>query len=180
MKNLDIHKTFNIAIQWIFTSEQYVKNYLLYNKAYLKHIYMSIILTISSLPSRLTNESSPLHFQESTASESGSIENVSGNSTIPSVNPLGVPPVLSGSVETFPRTSANSSENDSRNGNRTSESSTNPNITVPEVMRNRAASTGSVLGGRRDSNAKGNDDHNRTMVFEVRNLKNYFVLTAIK
>ncbi|XP_012217772.1 TBC1 domain family member 1 isoform X2 [Linepithema humile] len=104
---------------------------------------------------------------ESTASESGSIENVSGNSTIPNVNPLGVPPVLSGSVETFPRTSANSADNDSRNGNRTSESSTNSNITVPEVMRNRAASTGSVLGGRRDSGAKGNEDHNRTMVFEV-------------
>lgn len=125
------------------------------------------------MPSRLT--SLPLHFQESTASESGSIENVSGNSTIPIVNPLGVPPVLSGSVETFSRTSASSTDNDSRNGNRTSESSTNSNITVPEVMRNRAASTGSVLGGRRDSGAKGNDDHNRTMVFEVRNLKKILI-----
>jgi len=127
------------------------------------------------LPSRLTNESSPLCFQESTASESGSIENVSGNSTIPSVNSLGIPPILSGSVETFPRTSANSTDNDGRNGNRTSDSSnSNSNITVPEVMRNRAASTGSVLGGRRDSGAKGNDDHNRTMVFEVKNRKQSF------
>lgn len=112
-----------------------------------------------------------LHFQESTASESGSIENVSGNSIIPSVNPLGIPPVLSGSVETFPRTTVNPAENDSRDGNQTSESSTNSNITVPEIMRNRAASTGSVLSGRRDSIIKGNDDHNRTMVFQVWNIK---------
>lgn len=119
----------------------------------------------------------PLHFQESTASESGSIENVSGNSIIPSVNPLGIPPVLSGSVETFPRTTANPAENhDDRDENRTSESSANSNITVPEIMRNRAASTGSVLNGRRDSAIKGNDDHNRTMVFQVRNIKKYFLL----
>ncbi|XP_071628429.1 TBC1 domain family member 1 isoform X1 [Temnothorax longispinosus] len=104
---------------------------------------------------------------ESTASESGSIENVSGNSLIPSVNPLGIPPVLSGSVETFPRTTANPAENDGRDENRTSESSANTKITVPEIMRNRAASTGSVLNGRRDSILKGNDDHNRTMVFQV-------------
>ncbi|XP_011687771.1 PREDICTED: TBC1 domain family member 4 isoform X1 [Wasmannia auropunctata] len=103
---------------------------------------------------------------ESTASESGSIENVSGNSIIPSVNPLGIPPVLSGSVETFPRTTVNP-ENDGRDENRTSESSANSNITVPEIMRNRAASTGSVLSGRRDSAIKGTDDHNRTMVFQV-------------
>lgn len=108
-----------------------------------------------------------LCFQESTTSESGSIENVSGNSIIPSANPLGVPPVLSGSVETFPRTTANTVENDGREGNRTSESSVNSNITVPEVMRNRAASTGSVLSSRRDSATKGNEDHNRTMLFQV-------------
>lgn len=73
--------------------------------------------------------------------------------------------MLTGSVETFPRTIA---ENDARDKNRTSESSVNSNITVPETMRNRAASTGSVLSGRRDSASKGNDDHNRTMLFEVR------------
>lgn len=102
---------------------------------------------------------------------------MSGNSIIPSVNPLGIPPVLSGSVETFPRTTANSAENhDDRDGNRTSESSANSNITVPEIMRNRAASTGSVLNGRRDSAIKGNDDHNRTMVFQVRNIKNIFYI----
>lgn len=121
----------------------------------------------------------PLHFQESTTSESGSIENVSGNSIIPSVNPLGISPVLSGSVETFPRTTANPTENDGRDGNRTSESSTNSNITVPEIMRNRAASTGSVLSGRRDSAIKGNDDHNRTMVFQVQNIKMFFYLFAL-
>lgn len=114
----------------------------------------------------------PLHFQESTTSESGSIENVSGNSIIPSVNPLGIAPVLSGSVETFPRTTANPTENDGRDGNRMSESSTNSNITVPEIMRHRAASTGSVLSGRRDSTIKGNDD-NRTMVFQVQNIKTF-------
>ncbi|XP_050465807.1 TBC1 domain family member 4 isoform X2 [Cataglyphis hispanica] len=104
---------------------------------------------------------------ESTASESGSIENMSGNSISPNVNPFGVPPVLSSSVETFPRTTANTVENDNRDGNQMSESSANSNITVPEVMRNRAASTGSVLGGRRDSTVKENDDHNRTMLFQV-------------
>lgn len=110
-------------------------------------------------------------FQESSASESGSIENVSGNSIIPGINPLGIPPVLSGSVETFPRTTVSSAENDGLERNRTSESSTNSNITVPEIMRNRAASTGSVLSGRRDSSAKGNDDHNRTMLFQVWNIE---------
>ncbi|XP_029168192.1 TBC1 domain family member 1 isoform X2 [Nylanderia fulva] len=105
---------------------------------------------------------------ESTASESGSIENVSKNSIIPNVNPLGIPPVLSSSVETFPRTTTNLMENDSRDENQMSESSANSNITVPDVMRSRAASTGSVLNGRRDSNSiKGNDEHNRTMLFQV-------------
>ncbi|GAB1868963.1 TBC1 domain family member 1 [Camponotus japonicus] len=104
---------------------------------------------------------------ESTASESGSIENVSGNSIDSNVNPFGVPSVLSSSVETFPRTSANPVENDGRDGNQISESVANFNITVPEVMRSRAASTGSVLNGRRDSAVKGNDDHNRTMLFQV-------------
>lgn len=123
----------------------------------------------------------PLNFQESTASESGSIENVSRNSIIPNVNPLGIPPVLSGSVETFPRTTANPAENhDGHDGNRTSESSANSNINVPEIMRNRAASTGSVLSGRRDSTIKGNDDHNRTMVFQVQNIKKniFFIFIA--
>lgn len=105
---------------------------------------------------------------------------MSGNSIIPSVNPLGIPPVLSGSVETFPRAIANPAENNGRDENQTSESSANSNITVPEIMRNRAASTGSVLSGRRDSAIKGNDDHNRTMVFQVRNIKKnlyfYFIL----
>jgi len=95
---------------------------------------------------------------------------VSGNSIIPSVNPLGIPPVLSSSVETFPRTTTNPAENDGRDENRT-ESSATSNITVPEIMRNRAASTGSVLSGRRDSTIKGNDDHNRTMVFQVWNIR---------
>ena len=90
------------------------------------------------------------------------------------MNPLGIPPVLSSSVETFPRTTTNSAENDGRDENRT-ESSATSNITVPEIMRNRAASTGSVLSGRRDSTIKGNDDHNRTMVFQVWNIKKIFL-----
>ncbi|XP_011648318.1 TBC1 domain family member 4-like [Pogonomyrmex barbatus] len=49
----------------------------------------------------------------------------------------------------------------------TSESFANSNITVPEIIRNRAASTNSVLSGRRDSAIKGTDDHNRTIVFQV-------------
>lgn len=104
---------------------------------------------------------------------------MSGNSIIPSVNPLGIPPVLSGSVETFPRTTANPTENDDRDGNETSESSANSNINVPEIMRNRAASTGSVLSGRRDSAIKGNDEHNRTMVFQVRSIKQNFCIFIV-
>lgn len=131
----------------------------------------------------MENGSIPLRFQESTASESGSIENVSGNSIDSNVNPFGVPSVLSSSVETFPRTSANPVENDGRDGNQISESVANFNITVPEVMRSRAASTGSVLNGRRDSAVKGNDDHNRTMLFQVRNMKTslfyYFLLLLV-
>ncbi|XP_076387308.1 PTB_TBC1D1_like and TBC domain-containing protein plx isoform X3 [Megachile rotundata] len=38
---------------------------------------------------------------------------------------------------------------------------------VPEVMRNRASSTGSVLNPRRDSMARAGDEHNRTMLFQV-------------
>lgn len=86
------------------------------------------------------------------------------------MNPFGVPPILSSSVETFPRTTANPVENDGRDENQMSESSANSNITVPDAMRSRAASTGSVLSGRRDSAVKGNDDHNRTMLFQVRNI----------
>lgn len=115
----------------------------------------------------MVNGNIPLRFQESTASESGSIENMSGNNISPNVNPFGVPPVLSSSVETFPKTTANTVENDGRDGNQMSESSPNSNITVPEVMRSRAASTGSVLSGRRDFAVKENDDHNRTMLFQV-------------
>jgi len=80
-------------------------------------------------------------------------------------------------VETFPKTIA--TENDDRDGNRIFESSVNSNITVPETMRNRAASTGSVLSGRRDSAAKGNDDHNRTMLFQVWDIKNVFVILLL-
>lgn len=95
---------------------------------------------------------------------------MSGSNIIPCANPLGISPVLSDSAETFPRTNTSPVENDGRKENRTSESSSNSNITVPEVMRNRAASTGSVLTGRRDSASKTNDN-NRGMLFQVSNTK---------
>lgn len=103
-------------------------------------------------------------FQESSASETGSIENVSGSGIIPVVNSLGVPSTLTGSVETFPKPqNANFSEKDEENRDITN----NNSMQVPEVMRNRASSTGSVLNTRRDSIARGSDEHNRTMLFQV-------------
>ena len=106
--------------------------------------------------------------QESSASEAGSIENVSGSGIISPVNSLGVPSTLTGSVETFPKTqNANLAEKDEREENR--DVTNNNSMQVPEVMRTRASSTGSVLNTRRDSLARGSDEHNRTMLFQVRN-----------
>lgn len=117
------------------------------------------------------HESLLLYLQESVTSESGSIESISGTGAIPTANPLGVSPVLSSSVETFPKVITKTVENDGSEENQTSDSSINSNITVPEIMRNRAASTGNVLNHRRDSASKGNDDHNRTMLFQVRSVE---------
>ncbi|KAK2579515.1 hypothetical protein KPH14_010819 [Odynerus spinipes] len=101
---------------------------------------------------------------ESSASETGSIENVSTgqqNSSLPIV-------VAS---------SSRSEENVDNGRNQLSKttSSTAPvdnnssnSMQVPEVMRNRASSMSSVLAtGRRDSNSKTSDEHNRTMLFQV-------------
>lgn len=105
-------------------------------------------------------------FQESSASETGSIENVSGSGIIPVVNSFGVPSTLTGSVETFPKPqNANFTEKDEREENR--DVTNNNSMQIPEVMRNRASSTGSVLNTRRDSIARGGDEHNRTMLFQV-------------
>ncbi|KAG7209512.1 hypothetical protein KM043_015597 [Ampulex compressa] len=114
----------------------------------------------------LTSSNNRRNSTESSASETGSIENISGSNIILANNPLGVAPVLSGSVETFPRPLTSLTEKDGHEES-PSGASNSYNIQVPEVMRNRAASTGSVLNSRRDSAARANDEHNRTMLFQV-------------
>lgn len=69
-------------------------------------------------------------------------------------------------METFPKTqNPNLAEKEEREENR--DVTNNNSVQVPEVMRNRASSTGSVLNARRDSMARGGDEHNRTMLFQV-------------
>ncbi|XP_016911320.1 TBC1 domain family member 1 isoform X2 [Apis cerana] len=116
--------------------------------------------------SLLTSSNNRRNSTESSASETGSIENVSGSGIIPVVNSLGVPSTLTGSVETFPKPqNVNFTEKDEREENR--DVTNNNSMQVPEVMRNRASSTGSVLNTRRDSIVRGGDEHNRTMLFQV-------------
>ncbi|CAK9812241.1 TBC1 domain family member 1 [Anthophora quadrimaculata] len=116
--------------------------------------------------SLLTSSNNRRNSTESSASETGSIENVSGSGIISPVNSLGVPVTLTGSVETFPKPqNTSSAEREEREENR--DAANNNSMQVPEVMRNRASSTGSVLNSRRDSMAKGSDEHNRTMLFQV-------------
>lgn len=101
---------------------------------------------------------------ESSTSETGSIENVSGSGISSSMNPLGVAPVLTGSVEAFPR--SRETERDAREESRLAEGSAG-SVPIPDVMRHRASSTGSVLNTRRNSAPRVNDEHNRTMLFQV-------------
>ncbi|OAD60133.1 TBC1 domain family member 1 [Eufriesea mexicana] len=116
--------------------------------------------------SLLTSSNNRRNSTESSASETGSIENVSASGIISPVNPLGLSSILSGSVETFPKAqNANPAEKYEREENR--DVANNNSMQVPEIMRNRASSTGSVLNPRRDSIVKANDDHNRTMLFQV-------------
>ncbi|KOX68600.1 TBC1 domain family member 4 [Melipona quadrifasciata] len=116
--------------------------------------------------SLLTSSNNRRNSTESNASETGSIENVSGSGIISPVNSLGVPSTLTGSVETFPKPqNANLAEKEEREENR--DVTNNNSMQVPEVMRTRASSTGSVLNTRRDSLARGSDEHNRTMLFQV-------------
>ncbi|XP_034946750.1 TBC1 domain family member 4 isoform X2 [Chelonus insularis] len=99
---------------------------------------------------------------DSVTSDLGSTDNVSsGSSVISPSSPLGIASVLTGSVESLP---VPSKEKDSQE---TSKKGNNSTIPVPEMMRSRAASTGSVLGPRREPSTKGNEDHNRTMLFQV-------------
>ncbi|XP_043286801.1 TBC1 domain family member 4 isoform X2 [Venturia canescens] len=101
---------------------------------------------------------------DSSTSELGSTDNVSSSTVLSPSSPLGVATALGGSVESLPPSNrGNNSQQDSPNVPKKNLTS---RIDVPEMMRNRAASTGSVLGPRRDS-SKGNDDHNRTMLFQV-------------
>ncbi|XP_043254018.1 TBC1 domain family member 1 isoform X1 [Colletes gigas] len=114
--------------------------------------------------SLLTSSNNRRNSAESTgsASETGSIENVSGSGIISPINSLGVPPTLMGSVETFPKSVSFAEKDEEENR----DTRNNNAMQVPEVMRNRASSTGSVLSARRDSMKTG-DEHNRTMLFQV-------------
>ncbi|XP_033323299.1 PTB_TBC1D1_like and TBC domain-containing protein plx isoform X1 [Megalopta genalis] len=123
------------------------------------------LLTEYQRQSLLTSSNNRRNSTESSASETGSIENVCGSGIISQINPLGVPSTLTGSVEVFPKPqNAILAEKDEREGNR--DAVNNNSMQVPEVMRNRASSTGSVLNSRRDS-MKASDEHNRTMLFQV-------------
>ncbi|CAG5082111.1 Similar to TBC1D1: TBC1 domain family member 1 (Homo sapiens) [Cotesia congregata] len=98
---------------------------------------------------------------DSVTSDLGSTDNVSASGSIISPStPIGMAAPLGGSVESLPVPSDTQESQSPKKGR----SSTMP---VPEMMRSRAASTGSVLGPRRESSVKGNEDHNRTMLFQV-------------
>ncbi|XP_076232000.1 PTB_TBC1D1_like and TBC domain-containing protein plx isoform X2 [Calliopsis andreniformis] len=128
----------------------------------------SNILAEYQRQSIFTSSNNRRNSTESSASETGSIENVSGSGIISPINPLGVPSTLTGSVETFPKPqNASLAEKDEQEENRDVANNNNNSVQVPEVMRGRASSTGSVLNARRDSMAKGGDEHNRTMLFQV-------------
>lgn len=109
------------------------------------------------------------NLQDSSASELGSTDNVSGNNLLSpttSISPLGTAKVLGGSVETLPVRNNNVAESDEQDSKQVPKKTTT-SIQIPETMRNRAASTGSVLTPRRDSCTDGSDEHNRTMLFQV-------------
>nr|XP_050860467.1 TBC1 domain family member 1 isoform X1 [Vespula vulgaris] len=98
---------------------------------------------------------------ESSASETGSVENVSRHGSVATL-----------AIAAMAASSSSRSE-DNSNGSQGGTSSTSidnnsgANIQVPVVMRNRAGSMGNVLTGRRDSSPKTGDEHNRTMLFQV-------------
>ncbi|XP_053988184.1 TBC1 domain family member 1 isoform X1 [Hylaeus volcanicus] len=118
--------------------------------------------------SLLTSSNNRRNSEESTgsASETGSVENVSGSGIISPINSLGVPSTLTGSVEAIPKPqNASVAVKDEHEENR--DAANNNSVQVPEVMRNRASSTGSVLNARRDSMLKAGDEHNRTMLLQV-------------
>ncbi|KAF7988366.1 hypothetical protein HCN44_000939 [Aphidius gifuensis] len=103
---------------------------------------------------------------DSTTSDQDNNDNVNGTNLISPTSPLGVVQTLGGSVESLPVPvhDIDIQDNNQQINNKKIVNNTMP---VPDVMRNRASSTGSVLGPRRESSAKGNDDHNRTMLFQV-------------
>ncbi|XP_015586548.1 TBC1 domain family member 4 isoform X2 [Cephus cinctus] len=105
--------------------------------------------------------------QDSSASDLGSIENISGSGILSPTSPLANSTTLGGSVETLQPTAINPSENVEQESNQVPKRTSNPKIPSPEMMRNRAASTGNVLTARRDSSVKASDEHNRTMLFQV-------------
>ncbi|XP_033212651.1 TBC1 domain family member 1 isoform X2 [Belonocnema kinseyi] len=107
---------------------------------------------------------------DSNASELGSTDNVSGSrllSPTSPTSPLGTTKILGGSVETLPLRHNSISENDEQESKQVPKKSSSSNIQLPDAMRNRAASTGSVLAPRRGSAADASEEHNRTMLFQV-------------
>ncbi|XP_014210868.1 TBC1 domain family member 4 isoform X2 [Copidosoma floridanum] len=100
---------------------------------------------------------------DSNTSEAGSVENVASNGNLMSpMSPLTPTTSLSKSIESAPVTQPSPAQTSPTEPPKKSNS-----IPLPEVaMRNRAASTGSVMMTRRDS-AKDNEDLNRTMLFQV-------------
>ncbi|XP_012270654.1 TBC1 domain family member 4 isoform X2 [Orussus abietinus] len=101
---------------------------------------------------------------DSSASELGSMENLSGSNVLSATSPLGSATAIGGSVEAIPPAN-NNFENDGQEGNQVPKRNDNSGMPLPDVMRNRASSTGSVTIDRRDS--KGGYEHNRTMLFQV-------------
>ncbi|OXU18060.1 hypothetical protein TSAR_005564, partial [Trichomalopsis sarcophagae] len=99
---------------------------------------------------------------DSNTSDLGSVENVATSPT----SPLVPGTTLSGSIESV-QPSAPEPVKPSENNLAPLAKKTN-SMPLPEVaMRNRAASTGSVMLTRRDSSLKENEDLNRTMLFQV-------------
>lgn len=75
---------------------------------------------------------------------------------------------MAASSSSSTRSEDNSNGSQSGTSAMTIDNNSGGNVQVPEVMRNRAGSMGNVLTGRRDSSPKTGDEHNRTMLFQVR------------
>lgn len=102
-------------------------------------------------------------FQDSNTSDLGSVENVATSPT----SPLVPGTTLSGSIESVQPSQPELLKPPETN--LVPQAKKTNSMPLPEMaMRNRAASTGSVMMARRDSSVKENEDLNRTMLFQVR------------